>query len=268
MSSESPHPSSEQIEMPRATAWPLVLAVGVTLLAASVVIHWVLAVMGGILFLRGLIGWVGELLPGVGHVHEPLVPAEKRAKPIQAAPGGVEQLRPDQPGYRFRIPEKIRPISAGLRGGIVGGMVMPIPALAYGLLSGNGLWFPVNLLGGMVFPFLETMSLEQLQQFSPTLLVVALIIHAVMSSSIGLVYGVLLPTLPQFPGSQLFFGGLLLPLLWSGICYGLMGTINPPLERFVDWRFFIVSQIVFGIAAAVVVERSEKIYIPPAGGGV
>ena len=46
-----------------------------------------------------------------------------------------------------------------------------------------------------------------------------------------------------------------------------MGVVNPALQDRVDWAWFIVSQFVFGVAASVVVHRSEKIHIPPAGRG-
>jgi hypothetical protein len=261
------HDSPEQVEMPRPTAWPLVLSVGVTLLAAGVITHWVLLLVGAVLLLLGLTGWVGQLLPGVGHMHEPLAPPEERPTPIEPMPGTVEQLEPSRPGYRFRLPEKVHPISSGVKGGVVGGLVMPIPALAYGVLSGNGIWFPINLLGGMVFPSVDTMDPQSLRAFNPLLLIVALFIHGIMSTGVGSMYGVILPTLPQVRGSQLFFGGLVMPLLWSGICYGLMGAINPVMEQYVEWRFFIASQIVYGVAASIVVEASEKVHIPPAGGG-
>jgi hypothetical protein len=262
-----PH-ASDHVEMPRRTVWPLVLSVGVSLLLAGIITHYLLSVMGAILFLVGIAGWIGQLLPGVGHCHEEFVPADQRPKLITGTAGTVEQLKPNQPGYRFRIPEKIHPISAGVKGGIVGGLVMPIPALLYGLLSGNGIWLPINLLAGLALPTVEDMELEKLQQFQPLLFLVALFIHAIISTGVGSMYGVILPTIPQFRGSQLLFGGLILPLLWSGICYGLMGTVNPALEQHVDWRFFILSQVVYGVAASIVVERSEKVYIAPAGGGV
>ena len=72
---------------------------------------------------------------------------------------------PGMAGYRFQLPEKVHPISAGVKGGIVGGLVMPIPALAYGLLSGHGLWFPINLLAGMVVPGISGETEAQLEQF-------------------------------------------------------------------------------------------------------
>ncbi|MGO9922003.1 MAG: hypothetical protein ACLQIB_45815, partial [Isosphaeraceae bacterium] len=55
--------------------------------------------------------------------------------------------------------------------------------------------------------------------------------------------------------------------VWTGIAYGLMGVVNPVLQDRVDWAWFIVSQFVFGVTAAVVVLRSEMVPVPPAGLG-
>ena len=155
----------ESVEMPRATAWPIVLALGITLLGAGLATSLALSVVGAVLFVFGLGGWIGQLLPGRGHRHEPLVEPALRPRPVAEKPGTVDQLRPGLAGYRFRLPEKIHPISAGVKGGIVGGLVMPIPALAYGLISGHGLWFPVNLLAGMVVPGISGATEAQLEQF-------------------------------------------------------------------------------------------------------
>ena len=152
--------------MPRPTAWPIVLALGITLLGAGLATSLALSVVGAVLFVFGLGGWIGQLLPGRGHLHEPLVEPALRPRPVAEKPGTVDQLRPGMPGYRFQLPEKVHPISAGVKGGIVGGLVMPIPALAYGLLSGHGLWFPINLLAGMVVPGISGETEAQLEQFS------------------------------------------------------------------------------------------------------
>ena len=58
-----------------------------------------------------------------------------------------------------------------------------------------------------------------------------------------------------------------MPLLWTAMSYGLMGVVNPVLQERVDWPWFIASQFVFGIVAAIVVVRSEQVHIPPAGPG-
>ena len=88
----------------------------------------------------------------------------------------------------------------------------------------------------------------------------------VMSLSFGVMLGLLLPRLPPIP-APLAWGGLLMPLLWTAMSYGLMGVVNPLLQERVDWPWFIVSQFVFGLVAAIVVVRSEMVHIPPAGSG-
>jgi uncharacterized membrane protein YagU involved in acid resistance len=106
-----------------------------------------------------------------------------------------------------------------------------------------------------------------LEQFHWQLLLIGTVIHGVMSLVLGLIYGVLLPTLPAIRSGQLAWGGLLMPLLWTGSSYGFMGLVNPLLQQVVDWPWFVASQFVFGVTAALVVIRSEKIAVPPAGMG-
>ena len=257
----------ESVEMPRATAWPIVLALGITLLGAGLATSLALSVVGAVLFVFGLGGWIGDLLPGRGHRHEPLVELALRPQPVVEKPGTVDQLRPGMAGHRFRLPERIHPISAGVKGGIVGGLVMPIPALAYGLVSGHGLWFPVNLLAGMVVPGISGATEAQLEQFYWGALILAVVIHATFSVSFGLLFGVVSPTLPPIPGGPVIAGGVLMPLLWTGLCHGFMGIINPLLQEHVNWPWFIASQVVYGLAMSVVVIRTEKVPAAPVGGG-
>ena len=258
---------TEHVELPANTIWPLVLALGVIFLAAGLATSSWFLIVGGALFAVSLAGWILLLLPGRGHIHELVDPALLTPPAITPRPGTIDSIRPGTLGYRLRLPERVHPISAGVKGGVVGGLLMPIPALIYGVASGRGLWFPVNLLAGMVLPGVDQMTAAQLSQFSLLYLVIGIIIHAVTSLVIGLMYGVLLPTLPQFRGSQLIWGGLLLPLLWTGASFSLMRVINPALNQHVEWFWFVVSQFVYGVAAAIVVIRSEKVYIPPAGAG-
>lgn len=259
MTDESPRASrpDDSVEMPRPTAWPLVLALGLALAAAGVVTGTAFLIVGGVVLVVGLFGWVGELLPGEGHVHEPLAEPALRARPVAVAPGTVEQLQAGRPGYRLRLPEQVHPISAGVKGGIVGGLVMPVPALLWSLLSGHGIWYPVNLLAGMVLPGVGGMPVAELEQFRPGLLLVGAIIHGTMSVVFGVIYGVLLPTLPDMP-KPFAWGGLLIPLLWTAVSFGLMNAVNPVLDTSVSWPWFIASQFVFGIVAAAVVTRSER----------
>lgn len=266
-SSLVPPPSSlpGSVEMPRPTAAPLVLALGLTLIAAGVPFGAAFFVVGAVVFVAGLSIWIGQLLPGRGHVHESLAEPLHLPRPVSAAPGTVDHLRPGLPGYRFRLPEKVHPISAGLKGGLAGGVVMPVPALLWGLFSGHGLWYPVNLLAGMVLPGVGRMTVPELEQFQATLLVVGLVIHVILSAVLGLIYGVLLPTLPEVP-RPIAWGGLLMPILWTGVSYVAMHVANPALPERVSWPWFVLSQFVFGITMPAVVLGAKR--WPPLLGGV
>src|SRR5262249_40474978 len=146
------------------------------------------------------------------------------------------------------------------------GLLMPIPAFLWGLLNGHSLWYPVNLLAGMVVTDLGQRPPEQLEQFHANWLVAALALHALLSAGFGVLLALLHAKLPAIP-PPLTWGGLVLPLLWTGTSYGLMGVVNPVLQERVSWAWFVVSQFVFGVAAAAVVLRSEVVHIPPAGRG-
>jgi hypothetical protein len=254
----------DDVELPAPTAAPLVLALGLTLVAAGVALSLPFTLVGAVLAVAALWRWASHLLPGRGHTHEPRVPPEERPRPVDPKPGTVERLREGVAGYRLRLPVEMQPLSAGVKGGIVGGLVMPIPALLYGVLSNNGIWFPVNLLAGLLLPGFGDMTHEQLKEFHLTATVIAVLVHAALSLGVGLMYGVLLPTL-QVPGGPLVLGGIILPALWTGFSYGFMGVINPPLRDHVDWFWFVISQLCYGVAAAMVVVNSEKVPVPPAG---
>jgi hypothetical protein len=265
----NPPSAIRNVEMPRPTAAPLVLALGLILAASGVAFGSAFFVVGGAVLVTGLCIWVGQLLPGRGHVHESLAEPSHRPPPVAAAPGGVEQLRPGLPCYRLRLPEQVHPISAGLKGGLAGGLAMLLPALLWGLLTGHGLWYPVNLLAGMALPLPANMDPHQLEQFLKdphwSLLLVAVVIHVVLSVVIGLVYGVLLPTLPEVP-RPIAWGGLLMPILWTGVSYVAMNTANPALPERVSWPWFVLSQFVFGITMPAVVLGTNR--LPAVLGGV
>ena len=144
---------------------------------------------------------------------------------------------------------------------------MPIPALAYGLISGHGPWFPINLLAGMVVPGIAGATAAELEQFRWGSLILAIVIHATFSVGFGLLFGVVSPTLPPIPGGPVIAGGLLMPLLWTGLCHGFMGIINPLLQEYVNWPWFIASQVVYGLAMSVVVIRTEKVPAAQVAGG-
>jgi hypothetical protein len=245
-----------RVEMPRPTAAPLVLSLGLALMACGIALGAAFLVMGIVVIVVGLCFWVSQLLPGRGHIQEVL--AEPSRPAVVGRAGRVEQLRPGMPGYRLRLPEDVHPISAGLKGGIAGGVAMPVPTLLWGLLSGHGFFYPVNLLAGMVLPGVGTMTVAELEQFHGALLAVALVIHIAMAIVIGLIFGVILPTLPEIR-PPIAWGGMLMPIVWTAASYVAMRTVNPALPAKVSWPWFIVSQLVFGIAMPAVVLANQRL---------
>ncbi len=255
MSSGGEQHETDSVEMPAGTAHPLTIALGLTLLAAGLVTQPVVSVVGLGLCLFAAVGWCRQAFTAAGETRVPVVPRERVIAP-PARP--VMALREGMPGHRMRVPEKVHPYSAGAKGGVVGGVVMAGTALLYGVLTGRGIWYPVNLLAAMVMPRLVDASVPQLQQFHASAFVVAFFIHGVASMLVGLMFGILLPTLPRGP---VLWGGVIAPLLWTGGIHAFMGVINPVLNELVDWKWFLASQVAYGLTVGIVVVRSEKVYV-------
>ena len=78
-------------------------------------------------------------------------------------------------------------------------------------------------------------------------------------SLVGLLYGAMLPMFPRRP---IVLGGLIAPVLWSGLLYTILGLLNPLLASHIDWFWFIASQVAFGIVAGLVVVRQSRMSDP------
>jgi hypothetical protein len=63
----------------------------------------------------------------------------------------------------------------------------------------------------------------------------------------------------MMPSRPLLFGGVISPVLWTGMLYATIGIVNPALEKFVSWPWFFASQAAFGFVCGIVVSRSKKI---------
>ena len=99
----------------------------------------------------------------------------------------------------------------------------------------------------MVLPGVDEMTTAELEQFQPSARAsLAVVIHAVMAVVLGLIYGVLMPTLPDIP-KPLAWGGAADAAALDGVSFVLMAAVNPVLKQRVDWPWFIASQFVFGV---------------------
>ncbi len=251
-------PSSrpDVMELPAPTAWPMVLALGITLVCSGLVTNAVVSVVGFVLALAGGVGWWRQVLPVEQVEHIPLRPLPERAKPIVPSGAGVERITIGAGGHRARIPVEVQPLSAGLKGGIVGGVAMAVVALLYGVLFERSLWYPINLLSAAAMPSMAQADTATLRAFSGPALLIGIVAHGAISVLAGLLYAVILPMLPS---RHMLWGGLVAPLLWTGFLWALLGVINPALNARVDWTWFIASQIAFGLATGVVVSRAQPV---------
>jgi hypothetical protein len=237
-------------------------AFGLTLVFAGLLTHALVSVFGGVTLILGLVGWFRAVLPLEAHETVPV----EREPGLALEPGPeVRHLQIGEQGHRARLPLEVYPYSAGIRGGLAGGAAMALLAVLYGLIGHKSLWYPINLLAAAGSAKLSAMSYQQLLAFSGSGLVLASIIHISASILVGLLYGVLLPIFPRRP---MLVGGIIAPLLWSGLLYTEQGVINPALNSRIDWPWFMACQFVFGLVAGLVVARRTRVstlqYLPVA----
>jgi len=156
--------------------------------------------------------------------------------------------------HRARLPLEIYPISAGVKGGLAGSVAMAFLAVLYGIISRRGMWYAINVLAAGFFPGRH--PAEQIGAFHWDFLLIASVVHLLISLLVGLLYGAMLPMFPRRP---ILLGGLIAPVLWSGLVHTLVEFIDPLLNHRIDWVWFVLSQVGFGIVAGVVVSRQERV---------
>jgi len=239
-----------EIEVPAPTAWPFVLAFGFTLIFAGLVTSLSVSLLGAVLSLAGCIGWFCEVFP---HEHEGVVPVVAEDIRITTERRIVEVL-PVGHNVRAWLPVKTYPVSAGVKGGLAGSVAMAVLACAYGVLKAGSIWYPINLLAASVYAESLKLGPAQLYSFHADSFAIACVLHLIVSALVGLLYGAMLP---MFAHRPIVLGGLIGPVLWSGLLYTMLGLLNPLLASHIDWPWFIASQVAFGIVAGVVVMRDS-----------
>lgn len=245
------HGAGASIHLPAPTAWPIVLALGCTLAAAGLVTDVGISILGGVLMLAGCVGWFRQVLPH--EVHEK-VPVLDLPVTIASSRLLVERMVLS-PEHRAHLPVETYPVLSGIKGGIAGGFAMIVPALLYGLIAQHSIWYPVNLLGGAGVAHWRNPSTAQIAAFHWHGFLIAILIHTVTCLLVGLLYGAMLPMLPRHP---IVLGGILAPVLWTGILHSFMGIINPALADRIAWGWFLISQVTYGLTAGFVVARQER----------
>lgn len=240
------------LQLPAPTAWPIILAFGITLLFAGLLTAISVSILGAVLALAAVVGWFRDVLPHEAHE---TVPVSGKVEPVVTTRPEIARVGWITDGVnRSWLPLEIYPVSAGIKGGLAGSVVMAILAIIYGIASKHGIWYPINLLAAGFFPARVTTA--GIAAFHWDAFLIATTVHLVTSLIVGLLYGAMLPMFPRRP---ILLGGFVGPILWSGLLYSILGIVNPVLNQRIDWFWFVLSQLGFGVVAGIVVTRQERI---------
>jgi hypothetical protein len=247
------------IELPAPTAWPIILAFGLTLVFTGLVTNASVSILGAILTIAGCVGWFRDVLPHEGYESVPVVETVPTVATRRTQVARVKWMTEEM--QRARLPLEIYPMSAGVIGGLAGSVAMAVLAMLYGIISGHGIWYPINLLSAGFFP--ARSGTAQIAAFHWDALIIATILHLICSVLVGLLYGA---ALPMFPRRPILLGGVIAPVLWSGVIHSILDALDPVLNQRIDWPWFVISQIGFGIVSGIVVSRQQRVrtwqYLP------
>jgi hypothetical protein len=248
-----PH-AEKAIHLPAPTQWPMIMAVGLTLICAGLVTNMMISALGVAMAIIGAVGWFRQVLPHEAHE---LVPVTDEEIEIDREGRRVTRVEHKHPvSGRGMMPVSTYPISSGIKGGFAGGTVMIVLAEIYGIVRFHSIWYVVNLLGGAGVAGWNTPSEHELASFHLAAFLIAIVIHTASSFLVGLLYGALLPILPRHP---IVLGGLIAPALWTGLLHSTLGLLNPYFDDHINWYWFALSQVGFGLVAGWVVAREGRL---------
>jgi hypothetical protein len=249
------HVHAELVSLPSPTVWPMVLALGLALMCAGLVTNLFIGALGLVLFLSAGVGWFLQVFPQESHVS---VPVEVEAVRIVSSRRLMDRL-PAADMHRKILPVETFHVTTGIKGGIVGGLAMIVPATLFGLIRYHSIWYAANLLAAGGFVSWAGASDAFLSQFHLQGLLAAIAIHGVTSLLVGLLYGAMLPMYPRYP---IVTAGVVVPLLFTALLRPALLIISPILSQRIDWLWFTASQLVFGLVCGYVVNLQAKVRTP------
>ncbi|MEI9979805.1 MAG: cytochrome c oxidase subunit 4 [Edaphobacter sp.] len=243
------------VQLPAPTAWPMILALGISLMVTGMVTHWVISVLGLMMVIPAIVGWFFQVFP---HEHHIYVPVHADVVEITSSRESLAHL-PVGERHRKLLPVETFSIMAGVKGGIAGGIAMTVPAALFSFIRYHSVWYAANLLAAGGFVSWAGESDAFLAEFHLKGLLAAAAIHGLTSVLIGLLYGAMLP---MFPRKPILTAGFIAPFLWTSLLYSAIGVISPILNQRIDWVWFVISQIAFGLVAGYVVNLQVKVRTP------
>jgi hypothetical protein len=215
----------------------MVLALGLALMCAGLVTNLFIGALGLVLFLSAGVGWFLQVFPQESHVS---VPVEVEAVRIVSSRRLMDRL-PAADMHRKILPVETFHVTTGIKGGIVGGLAMIVPATLFGLIRYHSIWYAANLLAAGGFVSWAGASDAFLSQFH--------------------LQG-LLAAIPMYPRYPIVTAGVVVPLLFTALLRPALLIISPILSQRIDWLWFTASQLVFGLVCGYVVNLQAKVRTP------
>ena len=65
---------------------------------------------------------------------------------------------------------------------------------------------------------------------------------------------------PCFRAIPFYWVGVIAPILWSGLIHSAIESLHPALSERINWSWFVLSQVGFGIVAGIVVSRQQRVH--------
>jgi hypothetical protein len=248
--------ATAQLHLPAPTVWPMVLGLGLTLCAAGLVTNVAIAALGLLLTAMAAVGWFRNVLPQEKHELVSVPTDGVAAIHAQMAAPAIKSNLPHILPHDLVIERPSYSFGAGVEAGLAGGAAMAAVAAIFSWINFHSLWYGINLLASGSFIGWTGASSSFLSQFHPQGLLVALAIHGLVSVLVGLLYGAILPI---FPRKSLLTAGVIAPLLWSVLAYPMIKNVSPILGERIDWPWFVLSQIAYGVVAALVIHGRVKV---------
>ena len=252
------HPNENHaIQLPRPTAWPMVMALGISLLLGGMVTSIAVGVLGARAYHRRRRRLVS--------------PGSSRMKRTKQSPFSWKRCRSPvrEPIERLHLSESrraarscpLKPSASPPASGAASpaALAMTVPAALFSLLK-----ISQPLVCDEPARCRRLCQLGRRQRRVPQPVSSAggagrLPIHGFISLLVGLLYGAMLPMFPRYP---ILTAGFMAPLLFTGILYSALGIVSPILNQRIDWFWFIASQIAFGLVCGFVVNLQAKVRTP------
>ena len=167
-----------------------------------------------------------------------------------------ENRHADESVRTRRVPAEVYPYRTGVVGGLLGGVAMAAVAVATVPMIERSIWFPINLVAATLLRDLQTLPPEALDPFMPTAFLVGLGIHLFLSVTVGILFALILPTLP---GSALVWSLIAGPTLWALVQFIALPLINPIMSELVHPVSFVAAHLLYSLVLGLWVTRHRKV---------